>query len=34
VPTVPYWLVGTRHPAELAAIIERSRLKTGHEPVA
>jgi hypothetical protein len=33
-PTVPYWLVGTRHPAELAAIIERSRLKTGHEPVA
>jgi hypothetical protein len=22
---VPYWLVGTRHPAELAAAIERSR---------
>lgn len=22
---VPYWLVGTRHPVELAAVIERSR---------
>jgi hypothetical protein len=25
---VPYWLVGTRHPAELASVIERGR--TGH----
>lgn len=33
-PTVPYWFVGTRHPAELAAVIERSRAKAGHEPVA
>ena len=33
-PTVPYWLVGTRHPAELAAIIERCRLQARHEPVA
>jgi GNAT superfamily N-acetyltransferase len=31
---VPYWLIGTRHPAELAAAIERCRVKTGHEPVA
>ena len=30
----PYWLVGTRHPAELAAVIERCRVQTGHEPVA
>jgi len=30
----PYWLVGTRHPAELAAVIERCRLQAGHEPVA
>jgi hypothetical protein len=31
---VPYWLIGTRHPAELAAVIERCRVPTGHEPVA
>jgi Protein of unknown function (DUF3093) len=31
---VPYWLVGTRHPAELAATIERCRIRGGHEPVA
>jgi hypothetical protein len=30
----PYWLIGTRHPAELAAAIERCRMQTGHEPVA
>jgi DUF3093 family protein len=30
----PYWLVGTRHPAELAAAVERCRLRAGHEPVA
>jgi hypothetical protein len=30
----PYWLVGTRHPAELAALIERYRVQAGHEPVA
>jgi Protein of unknown function (DUF3093) len=30
----PYWLIGTRHPAELAAAIERSRVQAGHEPVA
>jgi DUF3093 family protein len=30
---VPYWLVGTRHPAELAAAIERCRVQAGHEPV-
>jgi Protein of unknown function (DUF3093) len=30
----PYWLIGTRHPAELMAAIERSRLRAGHEPVA
>ena len=33
-PVVPYWLVGTRHPAELAAAIERCRVLGGHEPVA
>jgi hypothetical protein len=33
-PAVPYWLVGTRHPAELAAVIERCRVQAGHEPVA
>jgi hypothetical protein len=33
-PEVPYWLVGTRHPAELAATIERCRMQAGHEPVA
>jgi Protein of unknown function (DUF3093) len=32
--TAPYWLVGTRHPAELAAAAERCRLQAGHEPVA
>jgi Protein of unknown function (DUF3093) len=31
---VPYWLIGTRHPAEFAAAIERSRIRGGHEPVA
>jgi hypothetical protein len=30
----PYWLIGTRHPAELAAAIERCRVQAGHEPVA
>jgi len=25
---------GTRHPAELAAAIERCRVQAGHEPVA
>jgi hypothetical protein len=30
---VPYWLVGTRNPAELAAAIERCRIRSGHEPV-
>jgi hypothetical protein len=30
----PYWLIGTRHPAELAAVIERCRVHAGHEPVA
>jgi hypothetical protein len=33
-PAAPYWLVGTRHPAELIAAIERSRMRAGHEPVA
>ena len=32
--TAPYWLIGTRHPAELAAAIERCRVHGGHEPVA
>jgi hypothetical protein len=32
--TAPYWLIGTRHPAELAAAIERYRVRAGHEPVA
>jgi Protein of unknown function (DUF3093) len=31
---VPYWLVGTRRPAELAAVIERRRVRNGQEPVA
>jgi hypothetical protein len=31
---VPYWLVGTRRPTELAAAIERCRIRGGHEPVA
>ena len=30
----PYWLIGTRHPADLAAAIERCRIQGGHEPVA
>lgn len=30
----PYWLIGTRHPTELAAAIERCRVQAGHEPVA
>jgi hypothetical protein len=30
----PYWLIGTRHPAELIAAVERCRLQAGHEPVA
>ena len=25
-PETPYWLIGTRHPAELAATIERCRV--------
>jgi Protein of unknown function (DUF3093) len=29
----PYWLVGTRHPAELVAAVERCRMQAGHEPV-
>ena len=33
-PSVPYWLIGTRHPADLAAAIERCRIRAGHEPVA
>jgi Protein of unknown function (DUF3093) len=33
-PTVPYWLIGTRHPADLVAAVERCRLQAGHEPVA
>jgi len=33
-PGVPYWLIGTRHPADLAAAIERCRIRDGHEPVA
>jgi len=32
--TAPYWLIGTRHPADLAAVIERCRVQAGHEPVA
>jgi hypothetical protein len=30
----PYWLIGTRHPAELVAAVERCRVHAGHEPVA
>ncbi len=33
-PAAPYWLIGTRHPAKLAATIERCRVQAGHEPVA
>jgi Protein of unknown function (DUF3093) len=32
--STPYWLIGTRHPAELAAAIERCRVQVGNEPVA
>jgi len=31
--TSPYWLVGTRQPAKLAAAVERCRVQSGHEPV-
>jgi hypothetical protein len=34
VSAVPYWQVGTRHPAELAAVVERLRVRGGPEPVA
>jgi hypothetical protein len=30
----PYWLIGTRRPAELAAVVERCRVQAGREPVA
>jgi hypothetical protein len=30
----PYWLIGSRNPAKLAAAIERCRVQGGHEPVA
>jgi Protein of unknown function (DUF3093) len=30
----PYWLIGTRHPARLAAAIERCRVQGGPGPVA
>ena len=30
---VPYWLVATRHPAELATAIERGRQSTGRQAV-
>ncbi|MBV9095780.1 MAG: DUF3093 domain-containing protein [Streptosporangiaceae bacterium] len=30
----PYWLIGTRHPAELADAIERCRVQAGHGLVA
>jgi Protein of unknown function (DUF3093) len=30
---VPYWLIGTRHPADLAAAIERCRIRGGHQSV-
>ena len=32
--SAPYWLIGTRHPAELVAAVERCRVQAGHEPVA
>ncbi len=32
--SAPYWLIGTRRPAELIAAIERCRMRAGHEPVA
>jgi hypothetical protein len=31
---VPYWLIGSRRPAELAAVLQRCRIRGGHEPVA
>jgi Protein of unknown function (DUF3093) len=31
---VPYWLIGTRHPADLVAFIERCRVQARHDPVA
>jgi hypothetical protein len=31
-PRVPYWLIGTRHPAQLAAAVQKCRLS--EEPVA
>jgi hypothetical protein len=31
---VPYYLLGTRHPAELAAAIDGRRVRGGQEPVA
>ena len=33
-PASPYWLIGTRHPAELAAAVDRCRVQAGREPVA
>jgi hypothetical protein len=33
-PGGPYWLIGTRRPAELAAVVERCRVQAGREPVA
>jgi hypothetical protein len=33
-PAPGYWLVGTRHPAQLAAVIERCRVQAGNQPVA
>jgi Protein of unknown function (DUF3093) len=30
----PYWLIGSRHPRELAEVLERCRIRSGHEPVA
>ena len=32
-PAGPYWLIGTRRPAELAAVVERCRVQAGREPV-
>ena len=32
--SAPYWLIGTRHPAELVAAVERCRVQAGHETVA
>src|SRR6202042_1714391 len=31
---VPYWLIGSRPPTERAAVLERCRIRGGHEPVA